>query len=153
MSRISIALALSLIAGPALAEEKTPKVPPPHCEAIETIKAAYRAGAPEAKFTVMTPGQFHFLAGVYAASPITPPGGLPPGDGALMVQTKDRADLFWTRGNKQACITVLVIDAEAHKVAYVPLPIPKTWLPMLESIRTGVGELAPAADTSEDLKL
>jgi peptidoglycan hydrolase-like protein with peptidoglycan-binding domain len=50
-------------------------------------------------FTTLTPGQFHFVEGIYVGSPTTP-DGLPPGDGALLA-THDGAQngiIFWTRG-------------------------------------------------------
>ena len=97
----------------ALAAASAPAIPAPHCETIDAMKASVKG----AKFTALSQGQFHFMAGVYVASPITPPGGMPPGDGALLIEIKDKAAVVWTRG-KQACITQVVIDAE-HQAAYV----------------------------------
>jgi hypothetical protein len=92
------------------------------------------------------------MAGVYVASPITPPGGMPPGDGALLIEIKDKAALVWTRG-KQACITQIVVDAEHHIAAYVPLPVDAKLLSILRSIKTGADETVSPDDSSEDRRL
>ena len=115
----TLAFGVLLLGGiAALAAERAQAIPAPHCETIQSIEASTK----EAKFTALTPGQFHFMAGVYVASPITPPGGMPPGDGALLIEIKNKAALVWTRG-KQACITQIVVDLEHHIAAYVPLPV------------------------------
>jgi hypothetical protein len=123
-------------------------IPAPHCETIDAMKASLK----DAKFTSLSPGQFHFMAGVYVASPITPPGGMPPGDGALLVEIKNKAALVWTRG-KKACITEVVIDSEQHLAAYVPLPIDPKLLALLRSIKTGVDETVSPDDSDEERKL
>jgi hypothetical protein len=139
---------LGLRGDAALAAERAQAIPAPHCETIDAIKASTK----EAKFTALSPGQFHFMAGVYVASPITPPGGMPPGDGALLIEIKDKAALVWTRG-KQACITQIVIDTERHLAAYVPLPVDAKLLSILRSIKTGADETVDPDDSSEDRRL
>jgi hypothetical protein len=131
-----------------LAAERTRAAPAPHCETIDAMKASVKG----AKFTVLSQGQFHFMAGVYVASPITPPGGMPPGDGALLVEIKDKAAVVWTRG-KQACITQIVIDAEHHLAAYVPLPINAELLSILQSVKTAADETADPDDSGEERRL
>jgi hypothetical protein len=130
----------------ALAAERA--VPPPRCETIDAMKASFK----DAKFTPLSPGQFHFMAGVYVASPVTPPGGMPPGDGALLIEVKDKAAVVWTRG-KQACVTEIVVDAERHLASYLPLPLNAGLLAMLRSVKTGADETLPPDDSSEDRKL
>jgi hypothetical protein len=145
----TLAFVVTLAGGSAaLAAGRAQAIPGPHCEAIDAIEAS----AKEAKFTALSPGQFHFMAGVYVASPITPPGGMPPGDGALLIEIKNKAALVWTRG-KQGCITQIVVDAEHHVAAYVPLPVDAKLLSILRSIKTGVDETVVPDDSSEDRRL
>ena len=132
----------------ALAATSAPAIPAPHCETIDAMKASVKG----AKFTVLSQGQFHFMAGVYVASPITPPGGMPPGDGALLIEIKDKAAVVWTHG-KQACITQVVIDPEHHLAAYVPLPINAELLSILRSVKTSADETADPDDSSEERRL
>jgi hypothetical protein len=150
MLKIStLAFVVMLLGGnAALAAERAQAIPGPHCETIDAIEASTK----EAKFTTLSPGQFHFMAGVYVASPITPPGGMPPGDGALLIEIKNKAALVWTRG-KQACITQIVVDAEHHVAVYVPLPVDPKLLAMLRSIKTGADETVGPDDSSEDRRL
>lgn len=145
MNRFAIVVCFSLIAAPALAEAY-----PPHCEPITKIKEA----AKEAKFTTMTAGQVHFLEGLYVASPITPPGGLPPGNGALLMEVKGKfTGVIWTRG-KEGCITPIVADQQSHQAIYMPMPLTPELLAMLEKIKTGRDEvIAPSDDTSGDVHL
>jgi hypothetical protein len=132
----------------ALAALSAPAIPAPHCETIDAMKASVKG----ARFTVLSQGQFHFMAGVYVASPISSPGGMPPGDGALLIEIKDKAAVVWTRG-KQACITQVVIDAEHHLAAYVPLPINAELLSILRSVKTSADETADPDDSSEERRL
>lgn len=145
-SRIVCLTALAFLSAPALAADRAP--PLPRCEAIDAMKT----GVKGAKFTVLTPGQFHFMAGVYVASPLTPPGGMPPGDGAILIETNNKAAIIWTRG-KQACITQIVIDAEHHVAAYMPLPVGGELLSILRQVKTGADETFAPDDSSEDRKL
>jgi hypothetical protein len=145
-STFVLAALLALRGEVALSAERA--IPAPHCETIEAMKASIK----DARFTALSPGQFHFMAGVYVASPITPPGGMPPGDGALLIETQNKAALVWTRG-KQACITEIVIDTGQHLAAYVPLPIDSKLLALLRSIKTGADETVNPDDSDEDRRL
>jgi hypothetical protein len=95
-----ILLAATILATPAMAQEPQlqPHAPKIDCMALAKFKAD-NAKAGNSTITVMTPGQFHFLAGAYT---ILPPMGLPPGDGAIIVSEKDHSWIVWTRG-KLAC--------------------------------------------------
>jgi hypothetical protein len=126
LSRNAIALttALALMGGikntgvgPAVAAHAKP--PTPACKTIAAVKALLANGA---HFTPVTPGQFHFLQGLYVALPDTPPG-LPPGNGALLVQRdgEPASLLLWTRGN----------------LACAPLGLPATVVKMLRNIKSG----------------
>jgi hypothetical protein len=148
VSAFAFVAMLALGGDAAMAAERAQAIPAPHCETIDAMKASTK----EAKFTPLSPGQFHFMAGVYVASPITPPGGMPPGDGALLIEIKDKAGLVWTRG-KQACITQIVIDAEHHIAAYVPLPVDAKLLAILRSIKTGADEPVEPDDSHEERRL
>src|SRR5262249_40916346 len=92
---ITFALVFGLnpvIPGVALAGNKTPSP----CRPLIKLRAAFDANT---HFTALTPGQFHFVEGIYVGSPSTP-DGLPPGDGALLA-THDGAKsgiILWTRG-------------------------------------------------------
>jgi hypothetical protein len=120
--RIAIISALALglnseIRGAALAADKAPSPP---CKPIAKLKAEFDA---KTRFTALTPGQFHFVEGLYVGSPTTPEG-LPPGDGALLV-THDRAKsgiVVWTRG----------------PLACAPIPINQKLIKFIASIKTGV---------------
>jgi hypothetical protein len=148
VSALAFVAVLALGGEAALAADRAQAVPAPHCETIDAMKASVK----DAKFTTLSPGQFHFMAGVYVASPITPPEGMPPGDGALLVEIKDKAALVWTRG-KQACITQIVIDLEHRLAAYVPLPIDAKLLSILRSIKTGADETVSPDDSDEERRL
>ncbi len=136
------------------AEGKTPK---PLCEDFAKFKAglAKAASGGDVKYTPLTPGQFHFVMGVYAASPITPPG-MPPGDGAQLIQFKDYAGIIWTRG-KQACESLIATgkkdDQGQPEIVYMPLPATPDLVKMLEAVKTGAGEILSSDDTGGDLKL
>ena len=117
--------------------------PPPQCMPIAQLRSDY---ADKTHLTVLTPGQFHFVEGMYVGSPFTP-HGLPPGDGALMVEVEGHAGIVWTRG-KQACITV--IAGEDQPAAYMPMPVDKK---LVEAVKTGKDETTNTEDTSKDLHL
>jgi hypothetical protein len=118
MLRIAIISALILglnpeIRGAALATEKTP------CRQLARLRAEFDA---KTRFTALTPGQFHFVEGLYVGSPSTPEG-LPPGDGALLA-THDGANngiLIWTHG----------------PLACAPIPINEKLMKLIASIKTG----------------
>ncbi len=81
------------IRGTALAADKTPSP----CKPLAKLWGDFDA---ESHFTTLTPGQFHFVEGIYVGSPTTP-GGLPPGDGALPATLHDGAQngiILWTVG-------------------------------------------------------
>jgi hypothetical protein len=59
--------ALASTGDAALAAGSAPAIPAPHCETIDAMKASVKG----AKFTALSQGQFHFMAGVYVASPMT----------------------------------------------------------------------------------
>lgn len=118
MPRIAIVSVVLLglspeITGVALAGNKTP------CKPLATLRADFDANT---HFTALTPGQFHFVEGIYVGSPSTP-AGLPPGDGALLA-THDGAKngiILWTRG-------VLVCG---------PIPISEKLIKLIANIKTG----------------
>ena len=71
---------------------------------------------------MLTPGQFHFVEGLYVESPTTPEG-LPPGDGALLA-THDSGKngiIVWTRG----------------PLACAPIPINEKLVKLIAIIKTG----------------
>ena len=134
-----ILLASLTFGGPALAahehSERAPAAPAPECKKISDIKSEN----PHLRFTVLTPGQFHFIEGVYVGSPSTPPG-MPPGDGAMLLTGKGASSAFviWTHGDK-GCN---------------PLPIPIKLAEMIPGIKTGAGETIEPSDGGEgDLSL
>jgi len=156
MKRATFAFAaLVAFGGSALATERAAP-PKPMCEEFTKFKAGLsKTASGDVKFTPLTAGQFHFITGVYAASPITPPG-LPPGDGAQLIQFKNYAGIIWTRG-KTACESLIATghkdDSGQPEVAYMPLPVTPDLLKMLEAVKTGSGEVLSSDDTSQDLHL
>ena len=86
--------ALIIAAGGVLIGHATaqPRAANSNCESLAKAEADFsRFVAPDkAQFTRVTPGQFHFLQGVAAINPNTPPG-LPPGDSAILA-TADRSE-------------------------------------------------------------
>ena len=104
------AVALGLVAALAMgnAAFAAEKVPAPKCDNLAKVKAEF-AKDPElkaAKFTPLTDGQWHFVEGIFAASEITP-SGLPPGNGAILIQAKNKGSILWVRGK----------DVRHHSVA------------------------------------
>jgi hypothetical protein len=93
--------------------------PPVRCKAWVKLKADFDA---KTHWTQLSPGQFHFVEGVYVGSPSTPEG-LPPGDGAMLAQHDGDKDgvIVWTRG----------------PLACAPLPIPEKLIKLMGSIKTG----------------
>ena len=122
--------------GSAFAAERVPpaRAPAPVCAPLDKIKADLDA---KTHFVALTPGQFHFAAGIYVGSPNTPMG-MPPGDGALLL-THDGSKsgkILWTRG-KNGCS---------------PIDLPEELVKFLNAIKTGVGE-ALNDDSKDELKL
>jgi hypothetical protein len=147
---LCIAAVSLAVGGSAFAAERAVQIPPPHCEPIVEMKASVKDK--DVKFTILTPGQFHFISGVYVGSPITPPGGLPPGDGAILLEGKKGAGVIWTRGN-DACITQIVVDIEHRQAAYLPLPVGRDLLLILKGIKSGKDETVAPDDSKDELKL
>jgi len=78
---------------------------------------------------VLTKGQFHFLQGVYALNPQTPPG-LPPGDGAVLATvTGDKGGLILFTSGAKVC---------------APMPVPDQVVKLLSAVKTG--KLDPSGD-------
>jgi hypothetical protein len=121
MLRIAIipafALGLNLeIRGGDLAADNTPSPP---CKPLAKLWADFDA---KTRFNKLTPGQFHFVEGLYVGSPTTPED-LPPGDGALLA-THDGAKngiIIWTRG----------------PLACAPIPINEKLIKLIARIKTG----------------
>jgi len=155
MKRVAFAVAFLVIGGSALAAESTAP-PKPMCEDFAKLKAEFAKDKDLAatKFTPLTAGQFHFMVGFYAASPLTP-RGLPPGDGAQLIQFKDKASIVWTRG-KTVCMSLIATgerdESGAPKVAYMPLPLTADLVKMLETVKTGADETL-SKDDGEELHL
>ena len=105
--------------GFALAADSGARTLAPHCKPILKLKADFDE---HTHFTKLSPGQFHFVEGVYVGSPATPEG-LPPGDGALLAQHEGDKDgvIVWTRG----------------ALACAPLPIPEKLIKLMGAIKTG----------------
>ena len=98
MLRIGIISALVLglvpdIRGPAFATDKTTSPP---CKPLAKLWTDFDA---KTHFAALTPGQFHFVEGVYVGSPTTP-DGLPPGNGAMLATHDGAANgvIIWIRG-------------------------------------------------------
>ena len=76
--------------------------------------------APFDTFTKLSQSRFHFLEGVYAINPLTPPG-LPDADGALLATVKAKpaggGAILWTRGDlvcgEQMSVPKALIDLMA----------------------------------------
>ena len=105
--------------GFSLAADGGARTPAPRCKPIVKLKADFDE---HTHFTTLSPGQFHFVEGVYVGSPATPEG-LPPGDGALLAQHDGDKDgvIVWTRG----------------ALACAPLPIPEKLIKLIDAVKTG----------------
>jgi hypothetical protein len=108
---------------PALAAETDPgfaltaaRAP---CKALVKLRADFDA---KTHLMQLSPGQFHFVEGVYVGSPSTPEG-LPPGDGAMPAQHD---------GDKDG-----VIVRTRGPLACAPLPIPEKLIKLMGAIKTG----------------
>ncbi|HTZ66949.1 MAG TPA: hypothetical protein VMB83_05670 [Roseiarcus sp.] len=102
--------------GAALSAERKPS---PLCKPLAKLWAEFDS---KTHFTTLTPGQFHFVEGLYVGSPTTPEG-LPPGDGALLA-THDGAKngiIIWTRG----------------PLGCAPIPINEKLIDLIARIKTG----------------
>ncbi len=98
-------LATLALGGTAQAAEE--QVAHARCKALAKLEAEFDA---KTHVVQLTPGQFHFVEGVYVGSPNTP-DGLPPGDGALLVSHEGNRDgiIVWTRG-ALACGPISIND-------------------------------------------
>jgi hypothetical protein len=121
MLPIAIAAALVLglypgIGSTALAAGRTPSPP---CKPLAKLWPDFDT---KTHFARLTPGQFHFVEGLYVGSPATPEG-LPPGDGALLATHDDSKNgvIIWTRGS----------------LACAPIPISEKLIRLIASIKTG----------------
>jgi len=110
--RAQILATALILGGAAHAAERAPK-----CEPFNPADFGKEYTA-----TSVTPGQYHFLQGFWAASPNLP-GTFPPGDGATILRkaTEKTIALVFTRG-KLACAMV---------------PVPADMLKLLAGIKTG----------------
>ena len=83
IGRIALALVVCVLGSRFACGQPAPQKP--NCEGVAKAEADFaKFIAPDkAQFTRVTPGQFHFLQGVAAINPNTPPG-LPPGDSAIL---------------------------------------------------------------------
>lgn len=91
MKKIALCLALSLaVGGPAFAAAE--RVPAPACETVAKLRGGLPKGA---KFTPLNIGQFHFVEGVYVATP--PAGPPPPADNAMLLRMKGVNLIVWMK--------------------------------------------------------
>ena len=112
----ALVLALDQAADPALAADRKPSPP---CKPLTELRTEFDS---KTHFTTLTPGQFHFVEGLYVGSPTTPEG-LPPGDGALLVTHDGSTNgiVIWTRG----------------PLACAPIPINEKLVNLIIGIKTG----------------
>jgi hypothetical protein len=116
---LSFAAALAMTGGVAFAAERAPAPP---CMPLAKFKATNSDS--QTHLTDLTPGQFHFVAGIYVGSPTTPEG-LPPGDSVILARhdgVKNGA-LVWVN-------TKL-------KLACAPTTIDEKLLKLVDAIKTG----------------
>jgi hypothetical protein len=143
--RTALAVVLSLAAGSsAFAAERAPapQAATPKCFPIEKLKADVKG----ATFTQLGVGQYHVAVGIYIGAPMTLEG-VPPGDGAMLVQSKGHAFLIWTKGDKEACVTAL---NDGHNVSYGPLGLSPGALSALKAVKTAKGEPSLSSDDDSD---
>jgi hypothetical protein len=118
MLRIAVIAALVLgfdprIGGAALAADRTRS---PACKPLVKLTADFDA---RTHFSALTPGQFHFVEGLYVGSPSTP-DGLPPGDGALLAthDSTKNAIIIWIRG-PLACAPIAINEKLVKLIASI----------------------------------
>ncbi len=85
----------------------------PRCASLE--KAQNSAGKDTA-IAPLTAAQFHFLQGVYVLNP-TMPDGLPPGDGALLLNSRPRRRRADPVDARAACLRTDAGAEEAHRLS------------------------------------
>lgn len=117
--KAALALLAALLASPALAQS--------HCAALSIPKGAFAAH--DGKWVEVTPEQYHFLQGVYAMDPMTPPG-LPFGDKAVLATTGGMPGglIFFIDGDR-AC---------------TPMPVPREVVDMMSDVAAGVVSHEPS---------
>ena len=112
--------ALGLAAAVVVASVAARAQDPALCKPLAEAKAM--AAADNAKWIDLTSEQWQFLRGVYAMSPLTPPG-LPYGDKAALAQVEgDPAGVIFFIDKERAC---------------TPMPAPEVLIKMLRDVATG----------------
>ena len=135
--RTITALAFVLALGGAAHAAKSTQAAP-HCDTIASLKAAPELKG--AKFTPLNIGQFHFIQGVFVA---TPPLSQPPAaDNAVLVQIKGKSLILWMK-------------AECAATNVPPMPIPEPLVGIIRSINPVAGEASDDgwSDDSKDVHL
>ena len=119
MIRYVFALCLRLVLGVSVSSLTLAKDRQACIDATESRAAILAA---HGDWKVLTKGQFHFLQGVFALNPQTPPG-LPPGDGAVLATVKgDRGGLILFTSGAKIC---------------APMPVPDEVIKLLSAVKTG----------------
>ena len=123
MRNRSLLLAAMLLTTPAMAQDQ--QAPPKlHLDCMPLARFLQNNKEAGDQVINLSPGQFHFMVGVYVGSPSTPEG-LPPGDGAILVSRPrfgDHAFVVWTRDKKLACN---------------PLEVPAKLLQLMADLKAG----------------
>ncbi len=150
MKRTAFAFAVTFAMGSAALAAGGAARPKDFCRDFSSFKTALAQDDHDIQFRPLSAAEYHFVEGIYAMSPLTPPG-LPPGDAAQIVQSKNSAAILWTRG-KLACLTFMATgerDEHGHpKFGYGLFPLAPAVIKMLPSIVEGVNEVA-GPDPSE----
>lgn len=130
MRTAAAVLCLSLIGGPALAGERDQCALP-----LSKFKPDAKG---HARLSTLNAAQVHFAEGLFVATPPVT-GAMPPGDGAVLIVSKDRKGglLIWTKGTN-AC---------------TPFPLPDEIVRTLGELNSAAGEVVAPDDSSEERKL
>ena len=116
------------------AAERANKAPSPTCETVAKMKADFSKGT---KITPLNIGQFHFMEGVYVATPpVSPPL---PADNAVLVQLKAVNLIIWM---KSECALEMR-----------PTQVSDKLVELLHSIKPVAGEASDAGDSKDELHL
>lgn len=121
-------LSSTIVGGSALAAERAPSVPA-HCRTIAELKSTLK----DAQFAALDAGQFHFMQGVYLATP--PVTGMPAADGAFLVWGKAGSIIIWMQGK---CVSTTQ-----------PTVVGRMLIDTLRGISSGAGE----KDSKDELHL
>jgi hypothetical protein len=91
-----------------------------------------------ARLSTLNAAQLHFAEGLFVATPPVT-GAMPPGDGAILIVSKDRKGglLIWTKGTN-ACTTFTLPDALVRT---------------LSGLNSSVGEIVLPDDSGEERQL